>query len=66
VDIQEVDLATTTDDDQLLAVEHKVEAELVKLRYRPQVTMTFMRPGISAAPVKALFPSRARSGNQSS
>src|SRR5207253_3080082 len=42
VDIQEVDLASITDDDQLLAVsdaldqlavEHKVEAELVKLRY---------------------------------
>jgi DNA-directed RNA polymerase specialized sigma24 family protein len=43
VDIQEVDLASTTaDDEQLLAVsealdklavEHKVEAELVKLRY---------------------------------
>ena len=42
VDIQEVDLASSTDDDQLLAVsdaldklavQHKVEAELVKLRY---------------------------------
>jgi RNA polymerase sigma factor (TIGR02999 family) len=42
VDLQEVDLASTTDDDQLLAVsealdklaaEHKIEAELVKLRY---------------------------------
>ena len=42
VDIQEVDLASTTEDDQLLAVsealdklatQHKVEAELVKLRY---------------------------------
>src|SRR5213594_2284370 len=42
VDIQEMDLASPTDDDQLLAVsealdklaiEHKVEAELVKLRY---------------------------------
>jgi len=42
VDIQEVDLATPADDDQLLAVsealdklatEHKTEAELVKLRY---------------------------------
>ena len=42
VDLQEVDLASATDDDQLLAVndaldklaaEHKVEAELVKLRY---------------------------------
>jgi RNA polymerase sigma factor (TIGR02999 family) len=42
VDIQEVDLTSTTDGDQLLAVsdaldklavEHKVEAELVKLRY---------------------------------
>jgi RNA polymerase sigma factor (TIGR02999 family) len=42
VDIQEVDLASTADDDQLLALsealdqlaaEHKVEAELVKLRY---------------------------------
>ena len=42
VDIQEVDLASPTDDDQLLAVnealdklatEHKIEAELVKLRY---------------------------------
>ena len=42
MDIQEVDLATPADDDQLLAVsealdklaiEHKVEAELVKLRY---------------------------------
>lgn len=42
VDIQEVDLASPTDDDQLLAinealdklaVEHKDEAELVKLRY---------------------------------
>ena len=42
VDVQEVDLALSTDDDQLLAVsdaldklaiEHKVEAELVKLRY---------------------------------
>jgi RNA polymerase sigma factor (TIGR02999 family) len=42
VDIQEMDLAAPTDDDQLLAVndaldklatEHKVEAELVKLRY---------------------------------
>lgn len=42
VDIQEVDVASPTDDDQLLAVnealdklatEHKVEAELVKLRY---------------------------------
>lgn len=42
VDVQEVDLASTTDDDQLLAVsealdrlatQHKVEAELVKLRY---------------------------------
>ncbi len=42
VDVQEMDLASPTDDDQLLAVsdaldklaiEHKVEAELVKLRY---------------------------------
>src|SRR5712692_8175799 len=42
VDIQEMDLAAPSDDDQLLAVndaldklatEHKVEAELVKLRY---------------------------------
>jgi RNA polymerase sigma factor (TIGR02999 family) len=42
VELQEVDLASPTDDDQLLAVsealdklaiEHKVEAELVKLRY---------------------------------
>jgi RNA polymerase sigma factor (TIGR02999 family) len=42
VDIQEMDLASPTDDDQLLAVnealdklaiEHKVEAEVVKLRY---------------------------------
>jgi RNA polymerase sigma factor (TIGR02999 family) len=42
VDIQEVDVASPTDDDQLLAVnealdklavEHKTEAELVKLRY---------------------------------
>ena len=42
VDIQEVDLASSSDDDQLLAVndaldilaaEHKIEAELVKLRY---------------------------------
>src|SRR2546422_4455690 len=42
VDIQEMDLASPTDDDQLLAVSdaldklatgHKVEAELVKLRY---------------------------------
>jgi RNA polymerase sigma factor (TIGR02999 family) len=42
VDIQEVDLASSPDDDQLLAVndaldklavEHKIEAELVKLRY---------------------------------
>jgi len=42
VDIQEMDLASPSDDDQLLAVndaldklatEHKVEAELVKLRY---------------------------------
>ncbi len=42
VDIQEVDLTSPSDDDQLLAVsdaldklaaEHKVEAELVKLRY---------------------------------
>jgi RNA polymerase sigma factor (TIGR02999 family) len=42
VDIQEVDLAASADDDQLLAVsdaldklavEHKVEAALVKLRY---------------------------------
>src|SRR5438128_3707470 len=42
VDIQEVDLASPADDDQLLAVnealdklaaEHKTEAELVKLRY---------------------------------
>jgi RNA polymerase sigma factor (TIGR02999 family) len=42
VDIQEVDLATSADDDQLLAVsdaldklaaQHKVEAELVKLRF---------------------------------
>ncbi len=42
VDIQEVDLASSSGDDQLLAVndaldklavEHKVEAELVKLRY---------------------------------
>src|SRR6266446_1069899 len=42
VDIQEMDLASPTDNDQLLAVndaldklaiEHKVEAELVKLRY---------------------------------
>ena len=42
VDIQEMDLAPPADDDQLLAVndaldklatEHKVEAELVKLRY---------------------------------
>ena len=42
VDIQEADLASPSDDDQLLAVndaldklaqEHKVEAELVKLRY---------------------------------
>ena len=42
VDIQEVDLAASADDDQLLAVsealdklavEHKAEAELVKLRY---------------------------------
>jgi RNA polymerase sigma factor (TIGR02999 family) len=42
VDIQEVDLASSVDDGQLLAVsdaldklaiEHKVEAELVKLRY---------------------------------
>src|SRR6185503_5417755 len=42
VDIQEVDLASPSDDDQLLAVsealdklatQHKTEAELVKLRY---------------------------------
>jgi RNA polymerase sigma factor (TIGR02999 family) len=42
VDIQEIDLASATDDDQLLAInealdklaaQHKVEAELVKLRY---------------------------------
>ena len=42
VDVEEVDLASPSDDDQLLAVsealdklavEHKVEAELVKLRY---------------------------------
>jgi len=42
VDLQEVDLASPTDDDQLLAVNealdklavrHKVQAELVKLRY---------------------------------
>ncbi|NOS71584.1 MAG: sigma-70 family RNA polymerase sigma factor [Verrucomicrobia bacterium] len=42
VELQEMDLASPTDDDQLLAVsealdklaaEHKVEAELVKLRY---------------------------------
>jgi RNA polymerase sigma factor (TIGR02999 family) len=42
VELQEAELASTTDDDQLLAVndaldklalEHKVEAELVKLRY---------------------------------
>jgi len=42
VDIQEVDLASSNDDDQLLAVsdaldklaiQHKAEAELVKLRY---------------------------------
>jgi len=42
VDIQEMDLASPSDDDQLLAVsealdklavEHKAEAELVKLRY---------------------------------
>lgn len=42
VDIQKVDIASSADDDQLLAVsealdklavEHKVEAELVKLRY---------------------------------
>jgi RNA polymerase sigma factor (TIGR02999 family) len=42
VDIQEMDLASPTDDDQLLAVnealdklatQHKIEAELVKLRY---------------------------------
>ncbi len=42
VDIQDVDVASPSDDDQLLAVsealeklavEHKVEAELVKLRY---------------------------------
>ena len=42
VDVQEVDLASPADDDQLLAVsdaldklavQHKVEAELVKLRY---------------------------------
>ena len=42
VDLQEMDLASPTDDDQLLAVnealdklaaQHKVEAELVKLRY---------------------------------
>jgi RNA polymerase sigma factor (TIGR02999 family) len=42
VELQEVDLASSTDDDQLLAVsdaldklagQHKVEADLVKLRY---------------------------------
>src|SRR5437016_1460989 len=42
VDIQEIDLASPTDDDELLALndaldklarEHKVETELVKLRY---------------------------------
>jgi len=42
VDLQEVDLASTTDDEQLLAlnealdklaIRHQVEAELVKLRY---------------------------------
>jgi RNA polymerase sigma factor (TIGR02999 family) len=42
VELQDADLASSTDDDQLLAVnealdklalEHKVEAELVKLRY---------------------------------
>ncbi len=47
VDIQEMDLASPSDDDQLLAVndaldklatEHKVEAELVKLRYFVGVT----------------------------
>jgi len=42
IELQEVDVASPTDDDQLLAinealdklaVEHKIEAELVKLRY---------------------------------
>ena len=47
MDIQEIDVASPSDDDQLLAVddaldklatEHKTEAELVKLRYSVGMT----------------------------
>jgi RNA polymerase sigma factor (TIGR02999 family) len=63
VDIEDVDLASLTDDDQLvavsealdkLAIEHKTEAELVKLRYFVGLTID------EAAEVLGIAPRTAR------
>src|ERR1051326_842661 len=64
VDFQEVNLASPTDDDQLLvvnealdklAVEHKVEAELVKLRYFAGMTNDEAAEVLSISPRTAKY-----------
>jgi DNA-directed RNA polymerase specialized sigma24 family protein len=64
VDIQEVDLASATDDDQLLAVsealdklsaQHKTEAELVKLPYFVGMTNDEAAEALGIAPRTAKY-----------
>jgi len=64
VDIQEVDLASAADDEQLLAVndaldklaaQHKVEAELVKLRYFVGMTIDEAAETLAISPRTAKY-----------
>jgi RNA polymerase sigma factor (TIGR02999 family) len=64
VDIQETDLASSTNDDQLLAinealdklaVEHKTEAELVKLRYFVGLTNEEAAEALNISPRTAKY-----------